>query len=653
MIQLDKIGIQFGEKVLFEDVSITLATGNRYGVVGANGSGKTTFLKLLSGELLPTAGEIRKPSALKIGVLKQNQYEYENNSILDVVLMGKPQLWSLLQEKHKLDQKSHLTMEEGQHLAELEHKFGELNGYNVEGRAAIILNGLGIRQEQIRNPMSTLSGGYKLRVLLGQCLFGEPDILILDEPNNHLDLYSIAWLAEYLKEFKGIVVVVSHDQYFLNQISTHILDIDYETIKLYKGDCNRFLTDKQLESARKKVEIERLEKKQQELQAFYERFRAKATKARQAVSRKKQIDKMDEIVIIRSSRKMPKFQFVQQRTSGQQVLEVKGLSKSFGELEVLKNISFNVERGDRVAVIGPNGVGKSTLIKILAGLVPIDVGYLNWGYECHVGYFAQNHKDMIPAGTTVYDWLYSFTPNEKVTTIRSILGQVLFSGDDSLKSTDILSGGEGARLILARLMIEQHNILLLDEPTNYLDLEAIEALEKGLKQFSGTVIFVSHNRHFVNNIATAILELTFDGFTFYPGNYVDYLAREQQDYLNRDIQVRVKQSQTGKRSNAGNNQKQLISERRNIFRELSRLQKKIDRSELSISEIENKIKDIENKFSDPAIFNEARQKEFQELYREQQKLRNTLQQGYELWENDHYRLEELQQRIREIDQLGR
>jgi len=649
MIQLENIGIQFGEKVLFENVSLNLTQGNRYGVVGANGSGKTTFLKMLGGEQTSITGKIRKSSTLKLGVLKQNQYDYEDCRILDVVLMGNHRLWSLIEEKKAIMQRSDLSAEDGKRLAELEHEISETDGYNAEGQAAIILKGLGIQQHLLDRTMSVLSGGYKLRVLIGQCLYSKPDVLLLDEPNNHLDIFSIAWLGEFLKGYKGIVIVVSHDQFFLNQISNHILDIDYETIKIYKGDYDNFLIEKRREAEQRQLENERLEKRRQELQAFYERFRAKATKARQAVSRKKQIDKMEDIVIIRSSRNSPRFNFTQRRPSGQQVLDVKGLKKSFGNLEVLKDVNFSANRSDRIAVIGPNGVGKSTLIKILAGLLPCDEGKIIWGHECHVGYFAQNHKELIPSGTNVYDWLYSNTPNEKVTTIRAVLGQALFSGDDTLKKTDILSGGEAARLVFALLMLNQHNILLLDEPTNHLDLEAIEALITALTGFPGTIIFVSHNRFFVNRLATAVLELTFDGYSFYPGNYDDYLARQQEDYLNRDIRTRIKKSERIKKRSSISGGKQLLRERRELSKELSRLEKKVRQREESITQLEEKIESLDQIFSSSDIYDTGRQEEFQQSYLEQQRLKTLLETELEMWERDHNRLDEIRNRVDDID----
>ncbi|HDP68993.1 MAG TPA: ATP-binding cassette domain-containing protein [Candidatus Marinimicrobia bacterium] len=650
MIQLINLGIQFGGKILFRDVSLNLTLGRRYGIVGANGSGKTTLLKLISGELEPSEGEIRISTNLRIGLLKQNQFKYENDALMDVVLMGRGSLWKLLKEKRELEARVRLTQQEGSRLAELEHKLSAQNAYNAEGQAAILLKGLGLQQLQLTQPMSTLSGGYKLRVLIAQCLFSAPDILLLDEPNNHLDIYSIAWLGEYLKEFKGIVLVVSHDQYFLDRISTHIIDIDYETIKIYPGDYTTFLKDKQRDEEQKRLEIERLEKKRQELRAFYERFRAKATKARQAVSRKKQMDRMADIIIKRSSRQQPHFSFTIKRSSGQQVLEVAELQKYYGDLRVLAGLSFVVNRGDRIAVIGPNGVGKSTLIKILVGALEADGGSLKWGHECDIGYLPQNHREMIGSGTTVYDWLYAHTPAEKIPTLRAVLGQVLFSADDIYKSGDILSGGEAARLIFAKLLINQHNVLVLDEPTNHLDLEAIGALEKDLLRFPGTLIFVSHNRCFLNRLATGILELRFDGYSFYPGNYDDFLAREQQDYLERDIKTRIKQK-TDKNSltSEADRSKQLIRERRTLFKELSRIGQKIVQSEERIAGIEHRIREVEALFAESDIYAAERQAEFQQTYQEYQMLKNGLEAEIHQWENKHAENERLENRIAEID----
>ena len=649
MIQLNNIGVRFGDRVLFREVTLNLTAGKRYGVVGANGSGKTTLLRLISGKQVPSEGEVKIPTNLRLGFLKQDQFEYEDIPILDVVLMGNESLWTLLQQKRNLETKSSLSIDEGKQLAVLEHRLSEMHGYNAEGKAAILLRGLGIPQDKLRDNMSTLSGGYKLRVLIAQCLFGEPDILLLDEPNNHLDIYTIAWLGEYLREFRGIVIVVSHDQYFLNRISTHILDIDYETIKMYTGNYSAFLEAKESEREQKNIEIERLERKQKELQEFYERFRAKATKARQAVSRKKQIDRMEDIVIRRSSRIYPKFRFTQKRPSGQHVLEVIDLQKSFDGRPVLVNLNLTVQRGDRIAVIGPNGVGKSTLIKLLAGLLSIDAGSIHWGYESDVGYFAQNHRDLIASGITVFDWLSGYAPTEKVTSVRSILGQVLFSSDDITKITDILSGGEAARLIFARLMLERHNILLLDEPTNHLDLEAIESLEKALLDFPGTIIFVSHNRHFLNSLATGILELRFDGYSYYPGNYDNYLAREQQDYLDRDLKTRVKITVKNDPRKKQSDGKKIHLKRRQLMKEMNRCEQKIRKYENSIEEVEQRIRELDDIFAGAEIYSPEKQTEFQTLYREHSTLQSRLDYEMQHWESEQIRLTEIRAEIAEID----
>ena len=648
MIQISQMGMTFGERKLFSDVTFNLAMGSCYGVVGANGSGKSTFLKILTGELTPTTGEVRTPSLLRLGFLKQNHFEFENDRILDVVLMGNPRLWSVLKEKERLIHQKMLDEKDGSRLAELEMLISDLGGYEAETQAATLLNGLGIENSQITETMSTLSGGYKLRVLLAQCLFGKPNVLLFDEPNNHLDIVSIAWLGDYLVEYPGVVVVVSHDYHFLNQISTHILDIDYESIEMYKGNYVQFTEAKELEIRQREQEIVRQEKKQEELQAFYEHFRAKATKARQAISRKKQLDRMEDVVIVRSSRISPVFQFVQKRPSGKQALIVSDLDKSFDDNHVLKNVSFYLGRGDRIAVIGPNGVGKSTLIKILGGHLKHDSGCVEWGHEVSIGYFAQNHKELIPSGTNPYEWLYGFAPTEFVSNIRGILGKALFSGDDVYKRSETLSGGESARLIFARLMLEQNNVLLLDEPTNHLDLEAIEALWQALVKFPGTVVFVSHDRHFVEKTATAILELRHDGFSFFEGDYHDFLGRKGIDHLDRNVVPTTKNATVVEKMDI-KRVKPNMRERRQFTKELSRLEGKAAKREEDILSIENEIADIDNLFAGSEIYLPGRQGEFQCLFSRQKKLKFCVHEEMILWEADQNRIAELNQLIAEID----
>jgi ATPase subunit of ABC transporter with duplicated ATPase domains len=655
MIQVNQLGMSFGTRTLFADVTIQFTPGRRYGIVGANGSGKSTLLKLLTGELHPTKGEINMSSQFRLGVLKQNHFEFENNRIIDVVLMGQKKLWSALNEKEQLRQKHELTPQEGQHLAELEIWLNDQGGNQAAADAAVILNGLGLESGQLEQPMSTLSGGYKLRVMLAQCLFSKPDALLFDEPNNHLDLYSIAWLAEYLIDYPGIAVVVSHDHHFLNRIATHILDIDYETVTVYKGNYEYFLKEKEQTRLRKETEIARQEKKQAEMQAFYEHFRAKATKARQAISRKKQLDHMEEIVIKRSSRQWPKFTFQQKRPSGIIALSVVDLWKSYGERPVLRGINFEINRGQRLAVIGPNGIGKSTLIKILAGDLNAEKGEVKWGYETATGYFPQNHAEAVAQSSTPYDWLYSFAPSELVGTIRGLLGRMLFSGDDVYKRNAALSGGETARLIFARLMLEKPNVLLLDEPTNHLDLEAIEALADALIAFPGTVIFVSHDRYFVEKVSTAVLELTHNGYAFFEGNYTDFIYRKGTDHLEqpaalpnglRSQQAKIAKAKTQPQKNRNKFDSQ---NRRQWSKELARLESRITQREAQIEFIEKRIGQIDELFAGTEIYAPERQTEFQQLYAEQQSLKFQITDELTAWEEEQNRAAELRNQIAGFD----
>jgi len=648
MIRLAHVAMSFGERILFDNVDLSLHKGQRYGIVGANGSGKTTLLKILAGEMAPTQGQRHLPAHLRLGVLQQNHFEYEQIPILDVVLRGRKRLWDLRQEQDQLAHYARLSEAQGRRIAELEILIADLGGYDAPAEAATILNGLGIGADLLHQPMAVLSGGYKLRVMLAQCLFSQPDALLFDEPNNHLDIYSIAWLADYLCSYQGITVVVSHDYHFLNQIATHILDIDYETVTMYRGNYQVFMEAKTLARHQKEQEIARLEKKQAELQAFYERFRAKATKARQAISRKKQLDRLEEIVIKRSSRIAPAFDFRQNRPAGQMVVRLTDLNKSYGALNVLRNLSFEVGRGQRLAVIGPNGIGKSTLIKILAGQLGYENGRLDWGYEVAAGYFPQNHAEIIPPDSTPYTWLYQFAPSELVSTIRSILGRMLFGNDDIDKRNAALSGGEMARLIFARLMLERPNLLLLDEPTNHLDLEAIEALSRALINYPGTVIFVSHDRHFVEQVGTAVLELHPAGFRYFEGNYTDFVSRKGLDLLDRDIKTPKKLpfSQTVP---VNPKSKSDVQARRLVAKDLARLRNRIQQCENRIAELENRLKALDQLFADDSIYLPERQTTFQQSYSEQQSLKNRLEQEFAEWESLQRQVQEASTRLSELD----
>ncbi len=646
MIQVNNLAMSYGERILFENVNLNLSPGQCYGIVGANGSGKSTFLKILSGDIHPKTGNIRIPNDYNLGILKQNHFEYENNKIIDVVLMGREKLWTALQRRDVLSKKQNLSSNEGIELSEVEILLSQLDGYQAESKAANILNGLGIRSSQISNPMSTLSGGYKLRVLLAKCLFSLPDIILLDEPNNHLDIYSIAWLENYLTSFKGIVVIVSHDHNFLNRISTNILDIDYEEIKAYKGNYDSFLKAKKLEREQKEVEIERQEKKQQELQEFYEKFKAKATKARQAVSRKKQLENMDDIHIKRSSRKTPKFNLVPTRPSGQNVLEINNLNKSFDDNHVIRDLSFNINRNDKIAIIGPNGIGKSTLLKILTNNLKADSGKINWGYEVALGYFAQNHKDIIPDGTTPYNWLYNFINEKTVTGVRSILGKMLFSGDDVDKSTESLSGGEAARLLFSKLIAQHPNTLLLDEPTNHLDLESIEALSDALVEYTGTLLFVSHDRYFVEKVATSILELNYDGHKYYQGKYSSFIYSKGEDHLSEDISKLGKKNYPSDSGKKPLKSKLNIRQRRELTKELSRLEKKIKQHENNITELEGKIAEQQKQLETNAS---SDFKKLQDIMAEKEKHEADLDHEMTQWEEKHTKHEEICLKIEAID----
>jgi len=650
MIQVNQLSMHFGEKTLFDEATFLLNPGNRYGVTGANGSGKSTLLKILSGEMHPEQGEIRFPSQVKLGFLKQNHFEYERVRILDTVLMGKPALWEAMQEKEKLLLQEAVDEKAGRRLAELEMAIAHEGGYEAESAAAEILSGLGLASPLHNQTMSVLSGGFKLRVLLAQVLFGGPDLLLLDEPNNHLDIHSIAWLENYLAAYPGMVVVVSHDHIFLNRVSTHILDIDYETIRIYKGNYEQFQSAKALERDQKDVEILRQEKKKEELQAFYERFRAQATKARQAMSRKKQLDRMEEVVITRSSRIAPSFDFTQRRPTGKQVLRVEGLCKKFGNHVVLKNVALSVARGDRVAVIGPNGVGKSTLLKILMDILKQDQGEVEWGHEVALGYFAQNHREQIPAGTTPYEWLHGMAPGESVGKIRGILGRMLFSGDDEVyKKTENLSGGEGARLLFSRLILERPNVLVLDEPTNHLDLESIEALGEAVARFEGTLIFVSHDRFFVDRAATAVLELTSEGFESYRGTYAEFLRHRGKDHLDRENFTKKRQGPEREEQPGATPKKIDSQERRNLKKEQSRLEKSIPKREERISELESRLLQTDEKLAEAGIYERGREAELREVLSQKKEMKKALEEEMARWEVDHARVEELGRMIAEMD----
>src|SRR5450432_1166975 len=549
MIRATELGKSYAARALFEGVSLELNEGSRYGLVGANGSGKTTFIRIVSGDEPATSGTVTIPKRARMGVLRQDHFLDDQALILHVAMMGDTLVWKALEERARIIDHDG----DAGKLAELEDTISTHDGYTLEARATSVLEGLGIPIASHQQKLSTLSGGFKLRVLLAQVLIGGPDVLLLDEPTNHLDILSIRWLEKFLAGYRGTALVISHDQRFLDNVATHILDVDYGTVTSYVGNYARFVVEKAAVRERKELEIGRQQKIIAEKRAFVDRFGAKASKAKQAQSRLKQIEKIEVEELAQSSRREPLFRFTPERPSGKEVLELEGISKAYGEKVVLKNVSLTVRRGEKLAVIGANGLGKSTLLKIIMDRLKADQGKVRLGHEVRLGYFAQDHHELLGSDKqTPLDYIWESCPSEGTATVRGMLGRVLFSGDDVMKPVGALSGGEAARLIFCKIIAEKPNVLVLDEPTNHLDLEAIAALVEGLKAFEGTVIFVSHDRSFVSELATRILEVTTEGPREFAGRYAEYLARAGDDHLDIDaVSLKAKTASTG----AGNNKK--------------------------------------------------------------------------------------------------
>jgi len=529
--------MRFGAKILFTDVSLQFNAGNRYGLVGANGCGKSTLIKILTGELSPEKGRVILPQQLSLGSLSQDHYIYKNQFTLDVVLQGKKRLWEAIENKRRLLEREQEACqeEECKALVKWERVIEQEEGYAAEGEAAKLLEGLGVCEEWHRRPLDFLSGGYKLRVLLAQVLFGKPNILILDEPTNHLDLYSIKWLEEHLRRFPGTVVVTSHDRDFLNRICTHIADVDYGTIKIYPGNYDLFHQQKIVDRELKEHCLQKHDKRRSDLQGFIDRFGAKATKARQAQSKVRLVEKLEADIealdLTPSSRLYPKLSFHPLRPSGVAVLTVKGISKAYGPKRVLEKVSFAVERGERVAIVGPNGIGKSTLLEILTQHHAPDEGSFTWGFAVRLAYFPQDPARVVNGSFTLLEWLGQFDREISQERLRELLGRVLFSGDVVHQSIHTLSGGETARLLLAKIMLQKPNVLLFDEPTNHLDIEAIDELVRALEKFEGTLLLVSHNRYFVSHLANRVIRISSQGVKDFKGTYAEYLEKEENDDL--------------------------------------------------------------------------------------------------------------------------
>jgi ATPase subunit of ABC transporter with duplicated ATPase domains len=524
MITVSSVSMRYGSKILFDDVTTTFSAGNRYGLTGPNGAGKSTFMKLLAGELDPQRGTVSRPR--KLGVLRQDQYAFDAFRVIDTVVMGNRRLWNALEERERLYAKTEMSDEDGMRLGELEGVVGEEDGYTAESDAAILLQGLDIPDELHERTMAELQGGQKVRVLLAQALFGHPEALLLDEPTNHLDLESIQWLEQFLLRYEGALIVISHDRHFLNQVCTHIADIDYETIITYTGGYDDMVVAKT--QIRSKVESENAqrEKKIAQLMDFIARFGA-GTRASQTTSRRKEVERLQTTELARSNIQRPYIRFGIRRPSGKVPLEFDGIAKAFGDLEVVRGFGAVVNRGERIVLAGRNGAGKTTLLKALLADAPgqpasqedRDAGTLRWGHEAAVGYLPQDPTGMIDKGMTVVEWLHRFDPDASRQEIHGLLGQMLFSGEDGFKPTDALSGGETVRLLFCRLMLQKPNVLVLDEPTNHLDLEAINALNVALQKYEGTVLLVTHDQDLLEEVGTRVWRFEAGAISDFKGTY--------------------------------------------------------------------------------------------------------------------------------------
>ncbi len=530
MISVSNVSMRYGAKILFDDVSISFIDGRRYGLTGPNGAGKSTFMKVLTGELDAQKGSVVRPR--KFGVLRQDQYAFDAYRVIDTVIMGNKPLWAALEERDRIYGKAELTDEDGMRLGELEGIVGEEDGYTAESDAAVLLQGLDIPDELHERRMSELQGGEKVRVLLAQALFGHPQALLLDEPTNYLDLESVQWLQDFLIKFEGTLITISHDRHFLNAVCTHTADIDYQTIITYTGGYDEMVEAKSQIRSRLESQNEQREKKIAQLNEFIARFAA-GTRSSQVTSRKKEVERLQTSELARSNIQRPYIRFDQNRPSGKQTIEIEAVTKKYGNETALRKFSATVMRGEKVCLMGRNGQGKTTMLKsLLAGMPELepefttDGGLVKWGHEAQIGYFPQDHTGAIEGGTTVFEWLYRWDTKKTKEEIRGLLGQMLFSGDEGLKKTEALSGGEAARLLFCKLMLQKPNVLILDEPTNHLDLEAINALNLSLQRYEGTVLLVTHDRDLIDDVGTRIWRFEHGAVDDHKGPYSEIAEAE-------------------------------------------------------------------------------------------------------------------------------
>jgi ATPase subunit of ABC transporter with duplicated ATPase domains len=524
MISVANLTVQFGEKPLFENVSVKFGNGHRYGLIGANGSGKTTLLKVLAGELEPTHGNVSVEAHARVGKLRQDQFAFEEFSAIHTVIMGHERLWQLHRERERLYSQAALSEAEGLHAAEVESEFATLGGYSAEASAGELLLAVGIPESLHHGPMSAVAPGWKLRVLLAQALFADPDVMLLDEPTNNLDIHTIRWLEGVLNERKCTMIIISHDRHFLNTVCTHMADLDYGELRVFPGNYDEYMTA--ATQARERLLADNAKKKAQiaDLQAFVSRFSANASKSRQATSRKRQIEKIELEEVKPSSRMSPYIRFEQDKKLYRLAFGVEKLTKSYGERRVFRDVSLKIEAGQRVAVVGTNGIGKTTLLRSIMGELPVEHGAVKWAENADPAYMPQDNAAAFEEPVTVFDWMRARgKPRDDDQAIRATLGRLLFSRDEMQKTVDKLSGGERGRMLFGEIMLKRPNIILMDEPTNHLDMESIESLNLALENYPGTVVFVSHDREFVSSVATRIIELTATGIIDFTGTYDDYL----------------------------------------------------------------------------------------------------------------------------------
>ncbi|OTQ49373.1 ABC-F family ATPase [Gilliamella apis] len=527
MLTTSNITMQFGSKPLFENISVKFGNGNRYGLIGANGSGKSTFMKIIGGDLVPTSGNVSLDPHERLGKLRQDQFAFEEFTVLDTVIMGHTELWQIKQERDRIYSLAEMSEEDGFKVADLETQYAEMDGYSAEARAGELLLGVGIPIEQHYGLMSEIAPGWKLRVLLAQALFSNPDILLLDEPTNNLDIDTIRWLEDTLNERESTMIIISHDRHFLNMVCTHMADMDYGELRIYPGNYDDYMTA--ATQARERLLADNAKKKAQisELQSFVSRFSANAAKSKQATSRAKQIEKIKLEEVKASSRQNPFIRFEQDKKLFRNALVVENLTKGFDNGPLFKNLNLMVEVGEKVAILGTNGIGKTTLLKTLMNELTPEQGDIKWSENANIGYYAQDHEYEFEQDLTVFEWMSQWKqPNDDEQAVRSILGRLLFSQDDIKKQVKVLSGGEKGRMLFGKLMMQRPNIIVMDEPTNHLDMESIESLNMALELYQGTLFFVSHDREFVSSLASRIIEITPEKVIDYTGNYEDYLRSQ-------------------------------------------------------------------------------------------------------------------------------